>query len=451
MRWLTQGLLPAAFLWFATAPPFVALAQEMPSLLEIPVQLDLGPAFGAAESLVPHQTGGPHWEDWHGFKVRYQAWRGPLLMEMRGDVLLAQAHVRYRAEGRKDLIGSLGVGAGCGIEEPPRQALIGAAIRLSVAPDWSLRPAFQVMPTRFIDRCEITALDIDVSPLVERAFQKRLRQALLEALHEVTPALDALKVGAARVWSTLQAPRDLGSGLWLAARPIALGMSPPIGHGRQLSTRIGIAMQPLLSSTEPAPTALRPLPPLSLFRPGRTGLAFDLALNVSVADLSSAVARKIAGQSVQAGGFKLVVEDAELSAADSRLVLKANIGGDTDGLLEVRGRPAIDTESGRIGFADLDFAFETMDPEAEVMLAIFYEQIRERLQNMANEALTGRLDAARAGLQAELDAWLSGGGRVDFSDVALTALEMQVVDQRVGLRGRAGGVVRVILAPGSDD
>jgi hypothetical protein len=81
------------------------------------------------------------------------------------------------------------------------------------------------------------------------------------------------------------------------------------------------------------------------------------------------------------------------------------------------------------------------------MTAIFYEQIRQRLQHMANEALATRLNAAKAGLQTELDAWLSGRGRVDLDDVALTAMNLEIGSQSIGLRGRAGGVVRVILEP----
>lgn len=130
--------------------------------LTIPVELDLSPVFSAADRLVSRQTGSPHWDEWHGVKVRYQTWRGPLAIAMHGELMLIQADVRYRAEGRKDLIGSLAVRTGWGIDEPPRQALIGVAIRRSLAPDWTLRPAFKAMPTRFIDRCEITALDLDV-------------------------------------------------------------------------------------------------------------------------------------------------------------------------------------------------------------------------------------------------------------------------------------------------
>jgi hypothetical protein len=445
MRQPLRTLLPALVLSCVPALQLTAFAQPRPSLLEIPLRLELAPAFDAAEQLVPRETGGPRWEEWHGFQVRYQAWRGPLLMELRGDVLLVQAHVRYRAQGRKDLIGKLSVSTGCGIDEPPRQALIGAAIRLSLGPDWRLHPAFHVLPTRFIDQCEITALDIDVSPLVERAFQKRLRQALTDALLELTPALDALRAGAAQGWSALQAPRELAPELWLSARPVALGLAPLLGQGRRLSTTLGIALWPQLSSAPPAADAVRPLPPLTLFRPGQPGLRFDLAMDVSLADLSAAVQRRLAGQSVAVRDLRLIVEGAELSVAGDRLVLRATIGGDITGLLDVRGRPAINSASGGIGFADLDFAFDSTHPDAELILALFYERIRERLQQLANDALSERLDTAVAALQAQLDSWLDGHGRVDFSNMSLTALAVELADQRIGLRGQASGSVQVII------
>jgi hypothetical protein len=426
-------------------------AQEAPSLLAIPVELDLTPVFSAADALVPRQAGHPHWDDWHGFKVRYQAWRGPLAITMQGDVMLVQAHVRYRAEGRKDLLGSLAVHTGCGIDEPPRQALIGVAIRLSLAPDWSLRPAFQTLPTHFIDRCEITALAIDVSPLVERAFQTRLRDALIEALDAARPSLNALRVGAERGWQALQTPRALGPGLWLAARPVGLAMAPPIGRGRTLSTLIGIWLHPLITSAEPQPLAARGLPPLMPLTPGAPGLVFDLRMEVSLTDLAAAVRRQLTGQAMTAGGYRLILSEIAVSAVDGQVALDAHIAGDTTGVLRVRARPAFDPASGEIGFEDLDLSFDTPDPETQVMLALFDSQIREHLRGMANAALTQRLEAALMGIEGELTQWLGHSGRLDASGLALTALEIRVGDDRIALQGRAEGVVRVVLGTSGDD
>jgi hypothetical protein len=51
-------------------------------------------------------------------------------------------------------LGTLDLESSCG-DEPPRQAIIGVQIRWTGA-GLMLRPAFRVMPTRFLDGCEMT-------------------------------------------------------------------------------------------------------------------------------------------------------------------------------------------------------------------------------------------------------------------------------------------------------
>ena len=427
-----------------SGPPLAAGSQEV-SLFEIPVTLDLGPALEKAESLVPSQTGGPQWKERHGVDVRFQAWRGRLATELRGDTLLVSAHVRYRVQGRKELLGKLAVKAGCGVDEPPRQALVGVAIRLGLAPDWTLHPQFKVMPTRFIDRCEVTALDIDVSPLVERAFRERMEQSLRSALAELSPNLSALRGAAEAGWRRLQSPRELSPGLWLAARPVGIGMAPPQGQGRRLYTAIGLGLQPQLSSSQPAAEPLRPLPPLMLFQPGTPSVRFDIALQRPLAELSAALKRSLAGQSIEVRDQRLVVDDLNLSTDGKRLVLRANISGDMAGILDVRGLPELDPETGGVRFADLDFVFDSKDPDAELVLALFYERIRERLQTLADRALETRMQAAIQGLGAELESMLPAGAEVDLSDLALTALRLDLAGDDIGIHGQARGAVRVSL------
>ena len=73
-------------------------------------------------------------------------------MVLAGDLLQVEAHVRYWVQGRKKILGGLDLEAGCGVDEPPRQAIIGVLVQLGWGPDWTLRPRFRVLPTRFIDR-----------------------------------------------------------------------------------------------------------------------------------------------------------------------------------------------------------------------------------------------------------------------------------------------------------
>jgi hypothetical protein len=149
-----------------------AAGAASPSLIEVPIELDLRPLFRAADQHLPQEAG--HWQtwrDWHGIQTRYRAWRGPLALSLTGDLLQAQAHVRYWARARQHVSGSLDITAGCGVDGPPRQALIGLVARLAFAPDWTLRPSFRVWPPRFLDGCEDTALGIDVTPILGEVFE----------------------------------------------------------------------------------------------------------------------------------------------------------------------------------------------------------------------------------------------------------------------------------------
>ena len=102
------------------------------SMIEIPMRLSLDPLISAAEKALPQQAGNwRSWKDWHGIKSQYRAWRGPLSITASGDVLMVQAHIRYWIRAQKKLLGAINLKGSCGIDEAPRQALIGMQVRLA--------------------------------------------------------------------------------------------------------------------------------------------------------------------------------------------------------------------------------------------------------------------------------------------------------------------------------
>ncbi len=149
-------------------------ARMAPSILEIPVQMPLAPLFRETEQAVPRQAG--NWQDWkssHGIQTKYRAWRGPLALRMMGNELLVQAHIRYWIKARVKRLHVLGLKSDCGVNEPPRQAVVGVSVRLQWTPDWSLDPQLRILPTRFLDRCDMTVAQIDVTRIVDRLSCRR--------------------------------------------------------------------------------------------------------------------------------------------------------------------------------------------------------------------------------------------------------------------------------------
>ncbi|MFM1892474.1 MAG: hypothetical protein RLZ44_1551, partial [Pseudomonadota bacterium] len=274
-------LLVAGLVLGLTSPaPAEDSAVPRVSIIQVPLELDLQPLFDAAEASLPRVAGHwPGWEQRHGVDVRYRAWRGALGLAMRGDLLQVQAHVRYQLQARKALIGKLWLAAGCGVDEPPRQALIGVLARLDWQPDWSLYPRFRVLPTRFLDRCEVTAADIDVSPLVGKAFEHKIETTITEAMAELAPRLQDFRAELAHTWERMQRPQELMPGVWFQLQPLGLALAPPQGSGSKLQTAVWLAFRAALSG-DPAPGATTPLPPLVPYRPAQPGLHFALQVEL---------------------------------------------------------------------------------------------------------------------------------------------------------------------------
>jgi hypothetical protein len=429
-----------------------AAAPGTPSLIEVPIRIDLTPLFRAADERLPREAGHwLRWEDWHGIKTRYRAWRGPLSLSLSGDVLQAQAHVRYWARARKDVIGRLGLDTGCGVDEPPRQALIGMSARLVFAPDWTLRPSLRVLPPRFLDACEVTILGIDVTPILGDVFTDRLEETLHEAMGELGPRLMALRGQAARLWAALQEPMPLVPGVWLTARPLAVGLAPPQGQGVSLDSALGLVLDLAVQAGDPPPAGTLPLPPLQAFLPRGEGVHFDLPLALNYQTLGQALSQQLTGKTVAVKGQTVEIRGLELGAKGGDLVVTVQLAGAAPGVLILMARPSWEAKTGSLHLTDLGFVFDAEDPDQALAVGVFYERIRDALELAANGLLREHTGDVRAALQAALGrvlarADLTGVG-LDLSDVTLRDLRMEVGTAGLRLTGSAGGQVKVRTGP----
>jgi hypothetical protein len=437
-RWLALALVAAASAPVSSAPPV--------SLVQVPLELDLAPLFRAAEASMPAQAGyWPRWKKWHGIDARYRAWRGPLLLAMQGGVLQAQAHVRYQLQARKGLIGDLGLTVGCGVDEPPRQALVGVLVRLDWGPDWSLHPAFRVLPTRFLDRCGVTVADIDVSPLVGKVFEERIEATLREATRTLAPRLTELRGEAARAWQALQASREVTPGLWLHVTPLGLALAPPQGAGARLQSAVWLALRARLSADPAPPSAPTPLPPLVPYRPAQPGMRFALGLGLDYAKVSAALSGRLAGQTAEVPGGRMArIDDVRLSAKGEDLMLDVALGGDLAGTLTVMARPGFDVAAQTLRLEEVGFVFDAADPAQGLMADLFHDRVRARLETEANRLLAARTEGLRDALAATLAEVVSPGLAPDVSGLRVAELRFGVGEAGLTVTGSLEGVLRLV-------
>jgi hypothetical protein len=416
------------------------------SSIDIPVHLSLDPLITAAEKTLPHQAGHwRSWKDWHGIKSQYRAWRGPLDISVNGNVLMVQAHIRYWIRAHKKLLGAVNLTGSCGIDEPPRQALIGMQVRLDWGADWTLRPRFRILPTRFLDRCEMTIADIDVTPLVEKEFRKQMQNSLRAALQKLAPDMNAIRQQAQRTWSLLQEPLELGDDHWLMLRPAGVALSPVTGRGKYIETHLAVSLQPaLMTGSRPADNPSL-LPPLARYYPRAAGLHLRLGVELDFASLNQRLTDALDGRSFNIQGHKTGIKKVDLQGSGQEITARLELTGELAGTAELRARLAYDAQDRKLAMRDLEYDFTAEDFAMDFLAKAFQESIRQSLEEAANQALVQHLDRLDERLGEVLHKITPAGMELDLSSLQLSHVKIHILPRGIRLDGTASGAARLLF------
>jgi hypothetical protein len=432
----------------ATAQPVPVQqpAAALPSIIEIPIRMSLDPLFPAAEQGVPQQAGNwRNWKDSYGIKTQYRAWRGPLSFNMRGDVLLVQAHVRYWIRAHKKVLGVMDVNGSCGVNEAPRQAIIGIQVRLGWGPDWLLRPEFRIMPTRFLDRCEMTIANIDVTPIIEKEFQKQLKNRISVALRKLGPRVSAIRQQAEQNWSLLQDPVQLGNAHWLLLQPAGFVLSPLAGHGDSVDTKLAVMMYPKLVTGSKPEAGRRPLPPLGRFYPRSAGLNLRLTVELDYADISRKLSTALAGQSFEFNKHSIGIEAVEIGGHEQEISVNARLTGEAAGTLLIKANVVFNPESQHLSLENLAYDYKPEDPFLDPQAQLFYGYIRKVLEAAANQQLQQKTDQWRTRMAGVFDQITPAGASLDMSSLQLRSVQISMQEDGVKLDGVASGRITLEL------
>ena len=446
----SNRLLLLLLLWLPAAGAQSVAGSQSPaapvSIIEIPLRLSLEPLSAAAEKALPTQAGNwRSWKDWRGVKSQYRAWRGPLGITVAGDVLTVQAHIRYWIRARKKLLGTVNLKGSCGIDEPPRQALIGMQVRLGWGPDWTLRPEFHILPTRFIDRCEMTIANIDVTPLIEKEFRKQMQNSLRAALRKLAPGMQAIRQQAQHSWSLLQQPVSLGPGSWLMLQPAGVALSRITGQGDHIDTRLAITLQPELLTGSAPVAQQRPLPPLGQYFPRSAGLNLQLGVKLDFTTLNQQLADTLAGQSFVIKGQQAGIKALELSGSGQEINARVALSGDIAGMAELRARLAHDAHNRKLVLQDLAFDYDAEVLTMGLLAKALHEPIRQALESAANQALAEHLELLNQRLVSILEKITPPGVTLDMSALQLRSMLIQIEQTGIRLNGTATGSARLVL------
>jgi hypothetical protein len=419
------------------------------SFIDIPLRLSLEPLIGAADQLLPYQAGNwRSWKDWHGIPTQYRGWRGPLSITASGNVLWVQAHVRYWIRAQKKLLGMINARASCGIDEAPRQAVIGMQVLLEWGPDWTLKPRFLILPTRFLDRCEMTVATIDVTSLVETEFRKQMQDSLRAALNTLAPGLNVMQRQAQQTWSLLQEPVDLGQNNWLLLKPASVALSRINGRGKYLDAQLALTLQPVLTTGPEPDVRPVPLPPLGRYQPRSTGLYLRLGVNLDYPTLNQRLSDALAGKTFDIKGGKTGINRIDLSGSGQQISARMELAGALAGTAELQAKLVYDAQQRKFELQDLRFDYAAEDPAMGMMAQAFHEPVRQALEDAANQALAQQLDRLGERLGAVLEKITPPGVVLDLSALQLGNVQIHIGQQGIRLDGTATGNAQLVLQSG---
>ncbi len=431
-------LLPALILIAAMPRAWAAHeAQLGASIIELPVTVELSPLARLLEQHIPRWIARRgDWEGYRGFDVQYGVRRGPVRVAMFGEDLHVQIPVSYWIRARKKLVGRLKVTGSCGVDEPPRSALLHVAVRLRWTPDWRLVARSVVLPVRYLNPCQMTMARLDVTPLLDRYVREKLAKMVAEAVDARIPHLVELRSKVAPVWTRLNRPLPLGEDSWLLLRPQAVRVAPFLGSGPQVSIVVGLVVRPRIGLDETPAVSVPPLPRLEVDLPRGRGLELPIQVELGYRDAADELARRLAGSPFKFGTDSFVFSEPKLSASGERLVLTLRISRDLTGRVTVSGRPVIDADTHTVSLQELNCAWETDDPVAEAYIGVFRGTLLRRLSNEARWSFSGQIEDARRRLAETLNRRLTPA----------LVLRTEVRDLRpISVRGDEQHITAVVL------
>ena len=372
------------------SPPIERPPDLPPTVLDLPLLVDLNTAVAMMEAELPRRFGDadkrlPVPGNKRG-TFAYEIRRSPFEISVKGDTFQVAATIHYQGRGWYNPPIGPEVGGSCGTAGQEPRARVVISIRPEINREWQLvaQPKLTYLgplTKTERDQCEVSFLKIDVT--------SRVLEAARGALREEFPRLAAklktmdVKGEVEKVWNEIQKPIRLTDSIWLMLRPQGVRLGALSGSREMLGGTIGIRARPKIETGPKPSVATVPLPALdqggeetglNLLTEGR----FDYPL------ISANLTKELAGRKVKVpGGTIEIKEVGAYGIGGGRLALGVRFGGTTSGQIYFVGTPTYDEPTGHIMVPDLDYDASTTPLLVKGMAWLRANEIRDFLRAKA--------------------------------------------------------------------
>jgi len=453
LRCLLPLLLCSALGLAQEAAPAMAQALDPgPSLITVPIRIDLAPVFATVEQSAPRVP--PGVETWTllpttpGAVYRFNLYRDPLIFNLKANRILVRTMAYYWLEvGVKAASFIKGVGS-CGQgKEGFRRVLLGTRAELGLTPTWGLELKALPDDPAPATPCEVTFLGYDITDKVVAGMKENMLKATAAMEQQVRESA-MLRQKAEAVWTQAQQPIALSEGVWLSLNPERIRLAPWNSQGKVLTITPEIQARPAITLGPQPLTEIRPLPPLeSVSNNLAPGFKIRVDADLSFEHATAQLKKQIAGKrfDTEKGSFEVL--DAAVLGKDGKALLELTLKGRITGRLNLAGRLVYNEAQGTLQLQDLDYTLESKSWITQFGEWLFRSTLRKTLQGKANWFMDKSLQDVRALAQQGLNRPLAPGLSLAGTLNELKLGQPRVLADRFRLDAFLEGQVQVNVDP----
>ena len=397
--------------------PESAMVQALdlgPSIITLPICIDLAPIFASVEQSAPRVP--PGVETWTplpdspGAVYRFNLYRDPLTIRLNTNRILVRTLAHYWLEvGVKAGSFIRGVGA-CGQgQEGFRRVLLGTRAELSLTPSWGLELKATPEDPAPLEPCEITFLGYDITDKVVAGMKESMLKATA-AMEQQVRTSAMLRQKAEAVWAQAQQPIPLSDGVWLCLNPERIRLAPWSSQGKILTITPEIQARPAITLGPPPLAESRPLPPLESGIQGlQPGFKIRVDADLSFEHATTQLRRQIGGKrfDTEKGSFEVL--DVAVLGKEGKAILELTLKGRITGKLNLAGRLVYNEPLGVLELRDLDYTLESKSWITQFGEWLYRSSLRKTLQEKANWFMDQSLKDIRTLAQQGLNRPLAPG------------------------------------------
>jgi len=336
--------------------------------------------------------------------------RDTLDLRANGDRVTLQTRLRYRAAVGLPAVGGI---ASCGF---PPESMKRAEVRLSTTlywrSDWRLGSRGTTVGATLNDKCEVTLLHVDATPIVKRIIDGQ-SEDLRRQIDSMLPSVADMHAAADSLWQLAQQPLSLDSAstIWLTLSPETVSLAPITGSPSAISTALVLTARPRVTVGPKPSVASQPLPSLTLARRS-AGIHVPVEIELPFSDLSDKVTTLLAGDTAGKG---LHVSDVKVWGAGDTAVVKVGLEGKVNGSLYLLGRVGYDSLTRSVLLKDLRYTLESHDMMTRIKSTVGAGRIKAAVDSATGKghlAVGEQLDSLKSRLNYELNRSLAPGVRL---------------------------------------